>query len=870
MNHQMFKRCLLSGLVSVVLVAAAEAQGIQSPEQRFGFKMGADTKLVKWPEIVEYFQALDAASDKVTVAEIGKSTLGNPIIVAYISSPQNLANLDKYKSISQRLAKPRNLTPEEAGRLVAEGKVVASISCSIHASEIAASQLSMELAYDLVTRDTPQIRQILDNVILLLAPSHNPDGNIMVIDWYNKNLGTPFENAPMPWLYHKYVGHDNNRDWYMLNLQETRVVTDFYFQQWFPQVLYDIHQMGRSGARLFVPPFLDPLNPNVHPLVWRETNLIGTNMFRELEERGKTGVADSIAYTSWWQGTSLMQPWWHNMGSVLTEGASADLATPVFQKPEELTGNRPGLLEYRLSRNFTHPWPGGWWRLRDLVEYEYAAAMAFLDTAAKYRENFLRNISTMGRDAIEKGKQEPPYAFIVPANQHDPNTAVKMLNILMMQGAEVHQANADFVADSVKYPKGSWVLLLSQPFRPFVKDIMEAQVYPDLRWYPGGPPIPPYDVAGYTLPLQMGVKTVAVASAFDADLSPIKKAELAPGKVEGAGTAYIIGHGTNDSLIAVNRLLKAGAEVYWSQQAFTAGGSEYPAGTIVVPAKAGVQAQMTSIAKELFLPVRAASGVTGQGYRLKPIRVALYNPWGGNADEGWTKWLFEQYEFPFTEVHNAEIKAGDLRGRFDVVVLAEQSMDGILKGIPEGTIPPEYAGGIDNDGLVDLKEFVEAGGTLITIGASGALPIKGFGLPVRDVLDGVKDDVFFCPGSILQVEVDTKSPVGFGMEPKASAFFARNSAYEIVPSFTSAEPKVVAKYAAQGLLQSGWILGEKNLADRAAVVDVPWGKGHVVLLGFKVQNRAQPHGTFKLLFNALYFGTATLGRMGAGPVRAGQ
>jgi hypothetical protein len=435
-----------------ILAVSVQAQAVESPEQYFGFQMGADYKLVKWPQILEYFRMLDESSDKIQVQEVGKSSLDNPIIAAFISSPENLANLERHKQISQSLANPRGLSSEEASRIIDEGRLIAAISCSLHASEIAASQMSLELAYDLTTKETSQVKEILDNVILILFPSHNPDGNIMVVDWYNQNLGTPYETSRMPWLYHKYVGHDNNRDWFMLNLQETRVITKFYFQEWFPQILYDLHQMGRNGSRLFVPPFLDPLNPNIHPLLWRGIDLIGTNMFRELEERGHTGVAHSVSYTSWWQGTSLMQPWWHNMVSVLSEGASVNTATPIFQRVDDLTGHRVGLPEYQLRANFSNPWPGGWWRLRDLVEYEYAASIAFLDTGAKYKESFMHNFYTMGIDAIEKGKKEPPFAYIVPANQHDSNTAAKMINILIQQGAEVHVAEEDFAADNINYP----------------------------------------------------------------------------------------------------------------------------------------------------------------------------------------------------------------------------------------------------------------------------------------------------------------------------------------------------------------------------------------------------------------------------------
>jgi hypothetical protein len=536
---------------------------MKSPEQYFGFKMGADYKLVKWPQIVEYFNALASSSNKVKLIEAGKSSEGNPMIVAVISSPENLAKLDHYKEVSQRLANPRGLSSEEASRLIDDGKVIVAVSCSIHASEVGATQLSMELAYNLVTQDTPQMRRILDQEIILLWPAHNPDGNITVVDWYNKTVHTKYENAPLPWLYHKYVGHDNNRDWFMLNLDETKVVTKSYFKEWFPQVLYDIHQQGRTGARIFVPPFLDPLNPNVHPLIWRGNNLLGAAMASAEDEAAHTGLAQSIAYTSWWEGNSLQQPWFHNMVSVLTETASPNVASPVTQKLSELTGNSPGLLQYGLRANFSNPWLGGTWRLRDVVEYEYSAAIAVLDTSARYRENFLRNFYQMGRDEIEKGEKEGPYAFVVPADQHDPNTAVKMINLLIDQGAEVQMAKADFVVDGVTYRKGSYVLLLAQPFRPFVKDIMEEQKYPDLRAFPGGPPIPPYDVAGWTLPLQMGVKSVTINSRFQADLAPVTKASPPAPELPADGakvSALLLDHGQNDSLIAVNRILKAGSK----------------------------------------------------------------------------------------------------------------------------------------------------------------------------------------------------------------------------------------------------------------------------------------------------------------------
>ncbi len=854
-----------------LLCAAFASAQPKSPEQTFGFKMGADHKLVKWPQIVEYFRALAASSDKVRIIDAGKSSEGNPMIVAVISSAQNLANLDHYKEVSQRLANPRNLAPDDAERLIAGEKLLVAVSCSIHASEVAATQLSMELAYDLVTKDTPQIRRILDQDIVLLWPSHNPDGNITVVDWYNRNVGTRFETAPLPWLYHKYVGHDNNRDWFMLNLDETRAVTKFYFKEWFPPVLYDLHQMGRTGARLFVPPFLDPLNPNIHPLIWRGINLLGTHMAEAEEEAGHTGVAQNILYTSWWEGNSLQQPWFHNMVSVLTEAASPDVASPVTQKLSELTGNTPGLPEYALRENFSNPWQGGTWRLRDVVEYEYTAAMAVLDTAARYREDFLRNFYKMGREAIHKGETEPPYAYIVPATQRDPNTAVKMVNLLIDQGAEVHRANSEFTAGGVTYPKGSYVFLLAQPFRPFIKDIMEPQHYPDIRAYPGGPPVPPYDVAGWTLPLQMGVTAIAAKSRFDASLSPVTRAEppapdIAPGGAK--VSAFLLGHEANDSLIAVNRLLKSGYDVYWSQAAFTSGGKGFAPGTTIIPARGTKQAEVRTIAQSLSLPLAAAEGpITVAAYKLKPLRLALYNPWGGNMDEGWTRLMLERFEFPYEEIRPADVRSGNFAGRFDVIVFPDQQPESILNGIAADRIQPEYAGGITSEGLNHLREFVRSGGSVIALGNATDLFVKSWGLPLADRVAGLKTTDFFCPGSILDVRVDSSHPSGYGMPESASAFFARSSAFEIQSSnfAPGGSVRTIVKYAGDHVLQSGWILGESHLYDRAAAVDVSLEKGHVILFGFRVQNRAQPHGTFKLFFNSLYYGPAENSQFRASP-----
>jgi len=842
---------------------------ISSPEEFLGFRVGADQKLASWSQIVNYFKLLDAGSDKLKVETLGETTEGNSFIMVIITSSDNMANLESYKRTQRSLAKPRGLSPEAARRLAAEGKVVVMISCNIHSTEIASAQMSMELAHRLITEESPRIINILDKVIFLLIPSHNPDGQIMVVDWYNKYLGTEYEGGRMPWLYHKYTGHDDNRDAFMVTQKETKLITKVLYHEWFPEIILDEHQMGSYGARLFVPPFHDPINPNVNPIIWREIALVGSRMAMDLEEEGKSGVISKAIYTGWWEGAFLMTPWWHNMVGLLTEAASVKVATPIFIDKSQLRGGSRGLPEYKQQENFPNPWPGGWWKLRDIVDYELVASFSLLETAATYKEDFLYNFYLMGKQAIEKGEKEPPFAFLIYPDQRDMITAVKMIETLMLGGVEVHKATAPFTADGINYPADTYVILMSQPFRNYAKDMLERQNYPDIRLYPEGPPQPPYDYTGWTLPLQMGVKTVTIKSPFRADLIAIKEAEYPEGKVSGrASYAYVFSHADNNSFIAVNRLLNKGYQVYWVKEPIKIADRSFERGAMMVPVKGGIHSVINSIAKELHLNTYAVNKkLSGEGYRLKPLKLGLYQPWTANMDEGWTRWLLEQFEFPYKNIHNAEMRTGNLKDRYDVIIIPDDSPQQIITGRrderpgrPYTPLPPPYEGGIGNEGVANLKSFVEAGGTLITFDSASELPIESFGLPVKNVLKEVPRDEFFCPGSLLEVEVDNTHPLAFGMGKKATACFVNSPAFSLLPTFDH-KAMVVVKYPAKNPLLSGWILGEEKLFNRAALIEVETGKGRIILIGFRCQNRAQPHGTFKLLFNSLYYGPSNLSRL---------
>jgi hypothetical protein len=848
-------------LVLLVLVAASvpTAAGPVDPATFAGHRIGEDFKLVKWPKIVEYFELLARESTRIRIADLGKTTQGNRLIAAVISSPENLAATDKFKDIASRLASGRGLTDEQASGLAEQGKAIVAITLNLHSTEIASSQMALELGYRLATDGSATTRQVLDNTIVLLIPSLNPDGQIMVCDWYEKGRGTPLEGGRLPWLYHPYAGHDNNRDWFMLNLVESRLVTRFLYQEWHPQALHDQHQMGSNGPRMFVPPYFDPINPNVHPLIWREIALAGSAMATRLEEQRHAGVVSAATYDGWRPGDMDTTPWWHNVVALITETASVKIATPVEIKPSELTGLSRGLPLYTAQANFPNPWPGGWWRLRDIVDYELTAALAFVESAAVRKTELLLNSYRMNRDAIERGKKDAPYAFVIPAGGNDAWTTARLLDPLVAAGVEVQQAREAFSVDGTKYPAGSHVILMAQPLRPYAKDLFEAQRYPDRRLYPGGPPEVPYDEAGWTLPFKMGVRAITAAKPFDAILDPVKTVDPPKGRIvaEAGARSVAFSAASNAATIAVNRLLKAGMEVRWSVDAIAAGAVNFPRNSFAVTVGAAGPGPIRKVIEELSLTAYGVpTAITGP--RLNPPRVGLYQPWGGSADEGWTRWVFEKFEVPFQTLHKDDVRAGGLAAKFDAIVLPSVSAYELRTGeastrVASPTLPPPYAGGLGNEGVAGLVAFVRDGGTLIALDASTEFAIEALGLPVRNVLKDRKAEEFFCPGSILEVAVDQTHPIAAGLGPTADVFFMRSPAFEVEATFAADRPVALAAYTAEKPLRSGWILGEKLLDRRAAIVDAPSGRGRAILIGFRAQFRGQTYGTFRVLFNALYY-----------------
>ena len=836
----MRKPKIFSVLIALLFLSRFVAAEITSPELYLGFRIGEDKKLADMIQIIEYFRMLDQESDRVLVQEVGKTTMGNPFIVAIITSEDNQKDLEKFRQYQQLLADPRKISDQEAQQIISEGKAVVMINCSIHATEIGACQMSMELAYDLASKNDPQTKEILDNVILLLTPMHNPDGIQMVVDWYNKNLGTKYEGSQMPWLYHKYVGHDNNRDWYMFTQVESRLTLKVH-NAWHPQVIVDMHQMGSRGARLFVPPYVDPYEPNIDPILRQQVAMMGTFIATELTAQGKGGVAHSIGYDAWTPARAYHH--YHGGIRILTEAASVSVATPITVKFEELA---PSVKE--ASVKMPLPWKGGQWTLRDIVEYDYAAAKAALTNAARLRENWIQNFYRIHKKAVTR--TEPPFAFIIPANQRDMSEAIKMMDVLKLGVVEVHRASESFVVDDYEYPAGTHIVYMAQPYGGFAKALLERQEYPEIRETPGGPLKTPYDVVGHTLPLLMGVDVVQVDEPFEVDAELLTELEKPKGKIAEVDSpyGYSWGHATNDDMVALNRLMKKDYSVSWSAQRFEANGKIYPEGTMIVEYKDGLMEDLKSIAEELWVNFDGLWAKPGvMIHALKAPRVGLYKSWSASMDEGWTRWVLEQYEVPYKSVFNKEIKQGNLNEVFDIIILPDERENTIIKGIPEDSVPPEYAGGIGEVGVKNLTEFVKNGGTVITLNGAADFAIKHFHLGVENSVSGLSRTEFFVPGSILKVINDTSHPIAYGYERDTALFFRRS------PVFVVNEGHSIVRYPTHTLL-SGWVTGEKHLAGKSAIVDIPYGEGKIILIGFPVLYRGQSHGTFRYLFNAILNG----------------
>jgi len=817
--------CLSFAFIALFVSLAPAQQGtkrvtsvaLPSPQSVLGFAPGDDRKIADWSQIRDYFARLDKASDRVLVEQIGESSLKHPMIAAFISARENILALKKYKEIQRKLADPRTIaTKSEYERLLASGKVIVAISCSIHSTEIIASQMSMQLAYDLSSATDTDTREILQNTILILIPSANPDGVDIVAEWYRKTLGTPFEGKEPPELYHHYAGHDDNRDWFMLNLKETKAITRLFWKEWFPEIVYDVHQQGSNGSRFFVPPFFDPPNPNIDPLLLREVALAGHKMAADLQAAGFKGVITNSLYDTWWHGGFRTAPYFHNSIGLLTEAASAKLMSPTRVTAEELARSATRGMRSALEQttNFPDPWPGGEWHPRDIMSLELVAARSLLSLAAKFRSHYLQNFVQLGKKSVDTPiEPDEGLAYLIPAGQGRDEAVAKLVGTLVEQGIELFRLDKEIHAvygpvllqrtNSVseklgtyrkliaattgihEVPAGSYIVFVAQPQRSNIRALFEPQTYPN-RVNPQGEAERPYDVAGWTLPMQLGVDAPVVTAIQES---------------------------------AAERRLTLITDPIQVRRDLALSLPKQDESPIVNPIK-------------------------------QAVRLGVYKGWTPNMDEGWTRYILDTFNVPYKSVRDAEMRQGNLLSSYDVIILPSQRAQDIVDGNSVQNYPQEYTGGITTSGVTSLKNFVADGGTLICFDASCGLAIKELDLPLRNVLENSRSSDFYCPGSILSLDVDNTNPLSRGMTRTADGYFINSSAFEA----TGDGVKVAARYAKDGVLRSGWLLGEDKIRGKIALAQVSVGKGRVILFAFRPQHRGQSWGTLPFIWNAIMGG----------------
>ena len=913
------------------------AQGsITSPKQQFGFNIGDDYKLANYTQFEGYWRKLAKESNRMKLVEIGKTAEGRPQLMAIISSPANLARLDHYKEISRKLALVDGVSEHEAHALAREGKAIVWIDGGLHATEVLGASQLIETVYQLVSKNDPETMRFLDDCIIL-AVHANPDGMELVSNWYMKDADTLKRNTNIPRLYQKYIGHDNNRDFYMSNQAETQNVNHVLYWDWFPQIVYNHHQTGPAGTVMFAPPFRDPFNYNLDALIPVELDLVAASMHSRFEAEGKAGVTmrSGSSYSTWWNGGLRTTVYFHNQIGLLTE----TIGNPT---PQTI----PFIPEQQLPRaDLPYPIAPQVWHFRQSIEYSLTANRAVLDIASRERENLLFNFWRMGRNSIDRGSRDTwtaspsridavkqkidadgrvgatamgaearpaagapvgdpinqfgrgadvkyyndvlhapalrdPRGYILPSDQADFPTVTKFINTLLHVGVTVHRATAPFTVRGTSYPAGSYVVKTAQAFRPHVLDMFEPQDHPNDFAYPGGPPKRPYDNAGYTLAFQMGVKFDRILDGFDGPFERIKGlASPTPGSVAGAAapTGYLVSHAVNDAFIAVNRALKAKADVFVLRSPVTEAGHTYPAGTFYIAATPASTALLHDLAKSKGVSSTAVTTRPAADARhLHAMRVALYDVYGGSMPSGHTRWLLEQFEFPFDVVYPATLDAGNLASKYDVLILPSGAVprDGQTGrggggggfATDSSTIPAEFRdrlGRFTTTRTVPrLKQFMEAGGIVVAVGTSANLGIS-LGLPMTNALvektaGGVDRDLagdkYYVPGSVLRVQVDTTQAISAGLPRDLDVFFDNSPAYRLGSDAAAKGLRPLAWFPNATPLRSGWAWGQAYLDGAVEAAEATIGKGKLYLFAPEITFRGQPHGTFKWLFNGIYGG----------------
>ncbi|MBN2615022.1 MAG: hypothetical protein JXR71_04950 [Bacteroidales bacterium] len=842
-------------------------QNIQTPNDFFGFQPGADRQLFTYEKLIDYFKILDKNSPRLKLVQIGVSPMGRPMYMALISNAKNIANLDKLKKINKELAINPNLSESRKAEMVHDGKVFIYATLSMHANEVGPSQSSPLIAYELITSKDPEVRSWLDKTVYMMVPSHNPDGMDMVVNNYLKYRGTEYEGANLPGVYHKYVGHDNNRDFVTLSQSDTKAIAGVSDTAWYPQVMFEKHQMGLSGVRYFVPPPTDAIAQVIDANLWNWMKIFGSNMITEMTADSLKGVVQQYIFDDYWPGsteTSL----WKNVISMLTECASAKGATPVYVEPNELNADGKGLSDYKKSINMPDPWPGGWWRLGDIVQYEISSTKAIIKTAYLHKDEILRFRNDLCVKEVNKGKNQAPYFYILPEKQHDQSELADLIRIMQEQGVTVYHLTHDITLNNYDYHKGDVVIPMAQAYRPFIKEVMEAQQYPVRRFTTGGEVIRPYDITSWSLPLHKGLESKAI-DVFSKTINdnitqlPLNFNFMKPVSEKGWGLAFSVND--NESFKTAFALLSEKETVYRTSEDFSVNGTRVPKGSFLVQNSAALKKIVSSLTTT---PLALESKPAVKMQEVKLPRIALLETWFHDMDAGWTRFVFDTYHIPFTVLHPEDIAKADL-SNYDYLIFPDQSksviMDGKYSesGYFQPNYPPEYTKGIGKSGLQKIMEYVNGGGKVLSWGRSTNLflgtltvqPKKGekenFVLPYRNLGPRMAKEGLYCPGTLIKVNWKSSHALTLGMEPSTGIFYRGNPVFQtLIPGFDM-DRRVIGTFPEDHLIMSGYAENIKLIGNKVAMVWLSKGKGQMVLYGFSPIFRASSPVTYKLVFNAL-------------------
>ncbi|NOX86437.1 MAG: hypothetical protein GXO86_10835 [Chlorobi bacterium] len=859
---------LLSGLAAVPVQTVTAQNAISTPESFFGFTPGADGMLFNYEKLIDYYKELDNTSGKFKLVKIGNTPLGRDIFLAIVSSEENIKNLEKLKKINEQLALNTSLTDAELNNLVSEGKVFVYATLSMHSSEVGPTQASPTIAYNLITSDDPETLSWLDNVVFMFVPNHNPDGMDMVVKNYQKYKGTKYEGASLPGVYHKYIGHDNNRDFIVLTQSDTRAISSITSREWFPQVMVEKHQMGSTGVRYFVPPPHDPIAENVDPGLWNWMKVFGSNMITDMTADSLSGVVQSYIFDDYWPG-STETCLWKNTIAFLTEAASARGATPIYVEPTELRVGGKGLSEYKISINMPHPWPGGWWHLSDIVEYEKSSTKAIIKTASIYHDEILKYRNEVAKAEVERGKTQAPNYYVLPTDQHDAGEMADLVNLLKEHGVEVYRLTSNYNDGDYHLAKGDVVIPMAQPVRPFIKEVMEKQTYPLRHYTPGGKIMKPYDITTWSLPLHKGVTSLEI-NGYSGKLNGLLEKITGDYRmVENPPADYgycVYPVSENQSFKAAFHAMEKGLKVLRTTKDFNAGNQLLPAGSFLIARSD----KLDKINNELAVSPDYFQNI--DNIETKEVvlpRIALMETWFHNMDAGWTRFIFDTYHIPYTVVRPGDIVETDLAKNFDIIVFPDENksvlLDGKYKsaGYYQPRYPPEYTKGIGKKGLEKIMNFVNDGGKVVSWGRStglfeGEMKIsydkdksEVYTLPFRNVAPQLQKQGLYCPGSFVKVNWKQDFPLTLGMQSQSGIFYRGN------PVFTTSLPgfdmdrRVIGWFPEKDILMSGYAEKIDLVGKKVAMVWIKRGKGQMVMYAFSPIFRASTPVTYKLVFNAL-------------------